>query len=204
VGLDYAGGGLQDQIGQMQSAQTSMLNAPDIANNPYVQDMAKRSNQRISDDFNNNVMPSINSGAIAAGQMGSSRHGVAQGVAAGKAAQAMGDSTANIYSNAYQSGLNQQARGMGFAPQTMNAGMMPSSIMGQSGQFLRNEQNMALQDDMARYNQDQGKDWTNLSRFLGAVGNAPWSSSATSTAPGQDNRLGTIGSLGLMGASLFL
>ncbi len=201
--LDFANGGLQNQIGQMQGAQSSMLNAADLGNNPYVQDLAQRTNQRIGEDFNNNVMPGINSGAIGAGQMGSSRHGIAQGLAAGKAAQAMGDSTSRLYSDAYQAGLNQQAKGMAFAPQTMQNSMLPADIMGQSGQFLRGEQELALSSDMSRYEHDQNKDWNNLSRFLGAVGNAPWSKTETGNVQGPDNRLGTLGSLGLMGASMF-
>lgn len=200
--LDFANGGLQNQIGQMQGAQSAMLNAPNLGNNPWVQDLAQRTNQRISEDFNNNVMPGINSGAIGAGQMGSSRHGIAQGLAAGKAAQAMGDSTSRLYSDAYQAGLNQQAKGMAFAPQTMQNSMLPADIMGQSGQFLRGEQELALNSDMSRYAHDQNKDWTNLSRFLGAVGNAPWSSSGTTTAQGADNRLGQVASLGMMGLGL--
>ncbi|MCP5012286.1 MAG: hypothetical protein GY942_20095 [Aestuariibacter sp.] len=200
--LDYASNQLPGQISNAQNAQQSMLNAPDLANNPYVQDLAQRTNQRIGEDFNNNVMPGINAGAIGAGQMGSSRHGIVQGLAAGKAAQAMGDSTSRLYSDAYQAGLNQQAKGMAFTPQTANLGFLPADTMGSAGQFLRGETDMALQDDISRYNWDQGKDWTNLSRFLGAVGNAPWSSSQTASAQGQDNRLGTIGSLGMAGLGL--
>jgi hypothetical protein len=200
--LDYAQNQLPGQIGQTQQAQASMLNAPDIDNNPYVQQLAQRTNQRLAQDFNENVMPGINSGAIAAGQMGSSRHGIAQGKAMEGLANAMGDSTSRLYSDAYQAGLNQQAKGMAFAPQTANMGYLPADTYGSAGQFLRGEKELALNDDIARYNWDQSKDWNNLSRFMGAVGNAPWSSSSTINAQGQDNRLGQAASVGMLGLGL--
>lgn len=57
--------------------------------------------QRLADTFNTSVMPSIGQSATAAGQYGSSRQGIAEGLAAKGLAQAQGDISSSAYNNAY-------------------------------------------------------------------------------------------------------
>ena len=56
---------------------------------------------RMSDNFNTQVLPGIDQGAVAAGQYGGSRQGIAQGLAMKGLSQSMGDTAANMYNNAY-------------------------------------------------------------------------------------------------------
>lgn len=79
-------------IQQMLSGQanTSALNP--VVNNAM---------RRMGENFNEQVMPSINQGAVAAGQYGGSRQGIAQGLAAKGLAYSMGDTAANLYNNAF-------------------------------------------------------------------------------------------------------
>ena len=58
--------------------------------------------RRMTENFNEQVMPGINQGAVAAGQYGGSRQGIAQGLAAKGLAYGMGDTAANMYNSAYQ------------------------------------------------------------------------------------------------------
>jgi hypothetical protein len=60
----------------------------------------------VSDMLNNRVMPNIQGGAIAAGGLGGSRQGVAQGLAMGEAAKGLSTGLANLYDSAY--GRDQQ------------------------------------------------------------------------------------------------
>lgn len=56
---------------------------------------------RMSQNFNEQVMPGLRNEAVAAGQYGSSRQGIAEGLATRGLAQSMGDMSANMYNNAY-------------------------------------------------------------------------------------------------------
>ena len=87
--------------------------------------------RRMTDAFNEQVMPGINQGATAAGQYGGSRQGVAQGLAAKGLSQSMGDMSANMYNSAYN-----------------NAQQMMSNAAGQLGGFQTSmaNNNAALQN----------------------------------------------------------
>lgn len=69
--------------------------------NPYLQDQAANISRNLTDNFKTNMLPSINSGAIAAGGFGGSRQGIAQGLGMGRTQQAIGDAQTNLYGNAY-------------------------------------------------------------------------------------------------------
>jgi len=56
---------------------------------------------RMSQNFIAQVMPGLRNEAVAAGQYGSSRQGIAEGLATRGLAQSMGDMSANMYNNAY-------------------------------------------------------------------------------------------------------
>lgn len=78
-------------------------------NNPYLMDQANAITQQYNNNLQNNVLPSINSGAIAAGGFGGSRQGIAQGLAIGQSQQGLGGALASLYGNAYE---NDQNRGL--------------------------------------------------------------------------------------------
>jgi len=201
--LDYAQNQLPGQINATQGAQLSMLNAPDIDNNPYVQTLMQRVNQRIGQDFNETVMPGIRSNSIQAMNLGGSRQGIAEGVAAGRAADAMADATARLGSEAYNAGLNQQYRGVTTAPQVAQLGFMPADTMGQAGQFLRGQAELALGDDIQRFNFQQNAPWDNLARYgqslQGGLQYTPGQTSMTQPS----NTFGNVMGGALVGNELF-
>ena len=57
--------------------------------------------RKLGENFTESYMPSLNSGAMAAGGYGGSRHGIAQGLAGKGLANAMGDTSSGMYNNAY-------------------------------------------------------------------------------------------------------
>ena len=94
--------------------------------NPYLPAQAQAITNQVNQNLQQQQLPGINSGAIAAGGFGGSRQGIAQGLAIGQTNQALGNSLANLYGNAYaqdqQMGLqrdlammqNQTTRDLGF------------------------------------------------------------------------------------------
>jgi len=74
--------------------------------NPYLQDSANAITQQANNNLFNYQLPQINSGAIAAGGFGGSRHGVVQGLAIGQTNQGISNALANQSYQAWDSDQN--------------------------------------------------------------------------------------------------
>jgi hypothetical protein len=136
--VDYAGQ-LNPQLQAAQGAQ-QFLTSPNILSpesNPYLAQTAKAATSPIMQALMEQILPNIRSGAVGAGGYGGSRQGIAEGIAGRGALQQIGDTTANIYSQAYGQGLNAMQGGLQAAPQTAALGLLPSQIMQQVGQEQR-------------------------------------------------------------------
>ena len=81
-----------------------------MAGNPYLQDQANAITSQANQNLMNYQLPSINSGAIAAGGFGGSRQGVAQGLAIGQTNQGISNSLAGLYGNAYEGDQNRSTQ----------------------------------------------------------------------------------------------
>ena len=186
-------------------AYRSMLAAPDVANNPYVQDWAQAANRRLGEDFQEQILPGIQKNAIAAGGLGGTRQGVAEGIAAGKLAQAMGDQTANMYNQAYGLGLDQQARGLALGPQTLGMGLMPGQTQYDIGGKYQAQDQLGISEDMSRYFYNQDAGWNDLQRYMNTIGGSQWGGTTTTPNPESSPIAGAIGGgltgLGAMGAT---
>ena len=69
--------------------------------NPYLASQASGIAQTATRNLQNNILPGIDGGAVAAGGYGGSRQGIAQGNAIGQTNQDITNATSNLYSNAY-------------------------------------------------------------------------------------------------------
>ena len=136
--LGYAGQ-LNPMLQSAQGAQ-QFLTDPSILSpesNPYLAQTAQAATSPIMQALMEQILPGIRGGAIGAGGYGGSRQGIAEGIAGRGALQSIGDTTANIYSQAYGQGLNAMQGGLQTAPQTAALGLLPSQIMQQIGQEQR-------------------------------------------------------------------
>ena len=131
--------------------------------NPYLTDSANAISRNLTQNFQENMLPGINSGAMMAGGFGGSRQGVAQGIGMGRTQQAIGDAQASLYGNAYEGDQNRSMQQSIASMQndTQRLGMTNSYNLGLGG--------LGLQDkslDQNFYNQNRSMD---LSQYgLGA------------------------------------
>ena len=182
-----------------------MLNAPNVAQNPYIGGVADVIQKRLGRQFTENINPAIRSGAVASGQLGGSRQALAQGLAARGTQEATGDALAQLYGDAYGQGLSQQARGVGFAPAIMQAGMMPFQTIGDVGAYRRGISQEALQADIDRYQFGQERPYGIADRYLAALSQTPWGEQGTRTQPGASRLANAVGGgLTGLGAAQFL
>lgn len=83
----------------------SSVNPSDRLNN-YI----TASTRPISQNFQETVLPGIRGEAVTTGNFGSSRQGIAEGLAAGRESQAIGDTAAKLSGEAYGTDVNQAER----------------------------------------------------------------------------------------------
>jgi hypothetical protein len=101
--------------------------------NPYLGAQANAITQQANQNLQLNQLPSIASGAVAAGGFGGSRQGVAEGVATGLTNQGLTNSLANLYGNQYQNDQqNQIARQQ--VSNNYNLGLGGLGVQAQIGQ----------------------------------------------------------------------
>lgn len=93
-------------------------------NNPYLKSAVDSAATRLTDNFNSSVMPQLRGGAQEAGQYGSSRHGIAEGIASKGLAQTVGDMSADMYSKSYEGAQERNTASANAALQANSAAAM--------------------------------------------------------------------------------
>jgi hypothetical protein len=183
--LALDGGATQQGIAQgANTALQTAFAAPDVANNPHLQAAIQSGMRRLQDQTYNagGVMSQIRSQAGQVGQVGSSRQGVAEGLAAQGLQQASGDLNAKMMMEAYGQGLDTSIRGLALAPQVQGTQMAQAQTVGAVGQ---QKEQYAM--DQANYGTDQklwdmNAPWQNLGNYANLVYGNP-----AAVLPGQTN-----------------
>ena len=81
--------------------------------NPYIQQQADSLKAGVNQNLKQQMLPAIRSSALANGSFGSSRQGIAEGVAAGNASTGIAGALANLYSGEYNTDQANQTSRMG-------------------------------------------------------------------------------------------
>lgn len=74
--------------------------------NPYLQQQANAMTANLTRNLNENVMPGIRSEALASGQYGGSRQGIAEGLAASRLNQDLAPALTNLFGGAFENAQN--------------------------------------------------------------------------------------------------
>ncbi len=148
-----------------QNLDPSML---DVANNPYVSNMAQAAADRAMAGVQGNLAD-IRGGAIMSGGYGGGRQGIAEGNAIAGAADAANQAAAQIYSDAYGQGLGQQRATLGMTGGLMNAGFSPYSALGASGGQQQAREQALIQDAMSQQQFEQNLPYDKLAKFQAGI-----------------------------------
>jgi len=131
--------------------------------NPYLDQQAQAMTANLTRNLNENVMPGIRSEALASGQYGGSRQGIAEGLAASRLNQDLAPALTNLYGGAFE---NAQNRMFGTAT-GLNEQAVNNATNNANRQFSGNQfnANLGLQNN----EQQIGQNTQNLSnRMQGA------------------------------------
>ena len=177
-----------------QGTSSNML---DVANNPYVNNMAQAAADRAMGGLTGE-MANIRGGAIMSGGYGGGRQGIAEGNALAGAADSANQAAASVYGQAYGQGLGHQANTLGMTGGLMNAGFSPYGALNSSGGQQQQREQALIQDAMSQQQFEQNQPYQKFNQYQsGIAGFSPLVGNAgqmVTTTPG-NSAMSNIGGL---------
>ena len=176
--------------------------ALDVNNNPAVQGMLQRNANEVNRSLTETALPAIRDSAERTGNFGSSRQGVAEGVATARASQALADANATTLSKAYDTNVEAQLKALGLLPQTtgiQTQGDLTTSAVGDTRQALEQAR---LNETVGNFNYDQLAPFLQSKEIMSLLTGLPGGTTQSTASTPQKNPL--TGALGgaAAGASL--
>ena len=148
-----------------QGVGSNML---DVANNPYVNNMAQAAADRAMGALTPQLA-NIRQGAILSGGYGGGRQGIAEGTALAGATDAANQAAAQIYSDAYGQGLGHQRGTLGMTGGLMQAGFSPYAALSGSGAQQQAREQALIADAMSQQQFEQNLPYDKLAKFQAGI-----------------------------------
>lgn len=170
-------------MGPFGGALSSAQSMAGGAENPYAQKLMDMTTEQMIQGFQEGTMPSIQQDTITRGNLGSSRQGIAEGLASQRFNQELANQQNLLASDFYAQNLGQQKAGQGYLNQLLGLGM---GTQGNAAQMASNM--IGLGGLPSQYQYDIGNTyfqapWNLLSNYNAAV--SPYGSMGTvATEPG--------------------
>jgi hypothetical protein len=177
--------------------------ALDPNSNPALGATIDAATRPIFEGLTQQVLPRIRDEARSTGNMGSSKQGVAEGLASQGASRAAGDVGTNIAYQGYQSGLDAMMRNLGLMPQTLNSLTAGAATTGAVGDARQGLDQARLTEEQSRYMQQQLLPISIGQELLAAMGAIPGGSTTSKVSGGGASPFSQILGAGLTAASLF-
>ena len=176
--------------------QGTSANMLDVANNPYVNNMAQAAADRAMGALTPQLAD-IRGGAIASGGYGGGRQGIAEGNALAGAADSANQAAAQIYGNAYGQGLGHQASTLGQTGGLMQAGFAPYSALSATGEQQQLREQQLIEDAKAQHEFEQNLPYQKLNQYSGSLAGTAGllGQAGIKTSPGMSG-IGQLGQLG--------
>ena len=135
--------------------------------NPSTMAMGNEVTRQVNNNLQRNILPGIRGNAMAAGTVGGSRQGVAEGLATGEAMTGLAGALANLYGNQFNQdrGYELQSDALDFNIHRGNLQDMRQGQMDQLG-FI-NQMNNWGQQGIGIANQTRDRPFTDWQRFVG-------------------------------------
>ena len=190
--------------GMQQTAQGGFLQG-----SPYQKQMIEAATRPLTQQFSENVVPTISSQFSKAGRYGSGAMERALGTATESFGRALGDVTSNIVGQDYarERGFQQEALAMlptaaSQAPQFFAQQFLPSQALAQVGAQREAIAGQPLQEAINRYNFEQQMPYSQLSGYLSSIYGSPLGN-LQQLPQAQNSTLQNIGSVLSGGAALY-
>lgn len=197
--------GVQTDLARQGANTSSFWNSSQPwlpSNNPALQGAIDAGTRPITQALTEQALPAIRDSAEKTGNFGSSRQGIAEGLATGRASQAIGDTTAKIVNDNYSTNVDAQLKALGLLPQTtavQTQGDVTTSGVGDVRQSLAQA---LLGENVSNFNYDQLAPFLQSKEIMSLLSGLPGGTTQTTASAPQKNLL--TGALGgaAAGASL--
>ena len=179
---DFASGDAANTIKDLNAGvRFGLADVLDPNSNKYLQSAVRGAQDTLAQSYTDagGVLSTIRNDARASGQYGGSRQGIAEGLAASRLGQQQSNLANQMYSDAYKSGLNTFGQTMEFAPQALQANIVPASMLSSVGAQKENLAQSAENYGAEARGWDLNRDWNALQNYANIVFGAGGSQSTT-------------------------
>lgn len=123
--------------------------------NPYLSSTVGAAVRPIFEGLQEKVLPAIRGEATSTGNFGSSRQGIAEGLATREASRAAGDTASKTVTDAYKTNVDAQLKAMGLLPTVQGALTTPATTVSGVGDVRQALSQRLLDADVSGFNFDQ-------------------------------------------------
>jgi hypothetical protein len=177
-------------------------NALDITKQPGLQGNIDAATRPITQALTEQALPAIRDSAERSGNFGSSRQGIAEGLASGRASQAIGDATSNIVSKGYQTNVDAQLKALGLLPSTINTQTTGDLTTSNVGDVRQSMAQALLGEQVGNFNYDQMAPFLQSKEIMSLLSGLPGGTTQTTASGPQKNPLTSALGGAASGASL--
>jgi hypothetical protein len=180
----YGGGGTAQGTVDAQTASLQQLLGAGDYDNPFLREQIESLTGSATDDFLRNIAPRLDQGASQAGQFGSSRAGIAEGVAIGDTQDAIAQSTIQALLGGQQIALGANQ----LLPSALASQERGGQLTSQIGSQATMRDQARLLDEIALFEQPRTNEQRRQSEFAQAMNLNPLigAQSSVSQVPGAD------------------
>ena len=180
----YASNVLPGQIDSAQAAHQGYFNpnflTPEA--NPNIQGFVEASIRPVTEQYQEQVLPSIQTAAQQNGAYGGIRQNLVTQQAGQDYLNTIGDISQRTYFDAYNRNLGAQLQALGMAPQMAQLGTVPASLNAMVGQARQQYDQSLIDSAMQQWQMENQRPWDHLGRYLNLIqGN--YGSNQTRTGP---------------------
>jgi hypothetical protein len=199
-------GALSSEASGAQKAQNFLTSgaALDPASNPGLQKAIEGAVRPIEQNFSENILPQIRSGAVSTGQFGGGREGALEGIASQAEQQAIGSTAGSMESANYQNALDQMTKAMGLTPTVQQASLEPGAATSAVGDVQQQLEQQKLTEAFQKFMFPQTEPIMTAEQLAGLSAGIPGGGSTTTgTVNSNLSPMQTALGLGSLGAGLF-
>lgn len=170
-------------VGQAQGQMGANLSGDYLsAGNPYFQGMAERAIDPMRREFQNTVMPGINSAFSKGGRYGSNAHQTMSDTAADTYLRNVGNLTAGMAGQNYAQERGNMMQSAGMAPQLAQQDYFDIGQLGNVGAAREGIAGQNLAENINRFNFEQMEPRERLGAYMGLIGGG-YGGQQTTTSP---------------------
>lgn len=172
--------------------------AINVDSNPYLGRAVDAAIRPVQRQLTEQLLPNIRAGSVIDSSYGSSRQGIAEGLAMSRANEVAGDMTSRMMSAAYGQGLDAQGRALSMTPSILEAGTAPGMLLDRVGSAEQNQEQNEINARRERWDFNESAEDERLARFMSLIAGGPGGQTTSTTTPGARKSTGAAVAGGAM------